>query len=197
MQKLDKINNPFQGLLLYRALRLHFTSNYDIEKYHGKVSGDNLKAQIDFQNDRTRYYYADLVKHPNPQNLIIANLIDDPKRYITNIVGEVGKVCYAKWEGRQEALHYNLSQELELFPAPADLLKITPSGLPNILEKYIAGTISPESVVLIDSVTHRLDTYVRINHPLIDTCLLKLRKYRSFYIPDKEKIKKIFEKQYC
>jgi len=191
------MNDAFALSILYRALRLHFTQDsYDFVKFQGQVSGNNLLAQQKFNNSKQKFLFTSLGKHKDPKNLIISNLIYNNKSFILDITSEKGYNTFNEWENRQAQLYYNLSQDLNKFEYIKELTSISRSSLPILIEKYISEDISSESVVLIDSVIHKLDDWQKIKHPLIENNILKLRKYRSFYSPDIEKIKRIFLKKW-
>lgn len=189
MQSLE----PFQASLLFRAIKFHFTQDkYDFVKYHGKVSGDTIANKQKFMADKSRYHYSRLGKHADPEGLLVANFIKNPKSYIIDIVNDEGQRVYDDWVSRKASRYYNLECELKTFDSIKQLMNV--SNLPPIIEKYISDEISPESIVLIDSVTHILSKMDERAHPLLEHHHLKLRKYSSFIDINIGKVKTIFEK---
>ncbi len=191
MQSLD----PFPASLLFKSLKLHFTTEkYDYNKYCGKVSGDTIANKQKFMHNKQRYFFARLGKHKEPVGLLVANFIHNPKCYITEVVDDNGLARFEQYIARNASRYYTLQQDLKKFDSIKELLTI--GSYPAIIDKYIAEDITPETVVLIDSVTKILDKIDEQCHPLVEKHLLKLRKYRSFVKTDVEKAKAVFERQW-
>lgn len=145
---------------------------------------------------KSRFFYAQLGKHADPQGLLVSNFLADPKAFIIDIVSDKGYNVYSNWTGRNASLYYRFTQELEHFDSVRQFSQISDSGLPLLIEKYLEENISPETVVIIDSCINKLDEWAALKHPLLDQTILKLRKYRSFVPLNKEKIKTTFMKTY-
>lgn len=191
MQTID----PFPASLLFKSLKLHFTTEkYDYNKYSGKVSGDTIANKQKFMHNKQRYFFARLGKHKDPVNLLVANFVHNPKCYITDVVDDSGLARYDELVARNASRYYRLEQDLKKFTSVKELLLI--SDYPAIIDQYISEEITPESIVLIDSVTKILDKIDDQCHPLVEKHLLKLRKYRSFVKVDTDKVKTIFEKRW-
>lgn len=187
MQSFD----PFQASLLFKAVKFHFTQEkYDFYKYNGKVTGDTIANKQKFLSNKQRFFYAKLSRHSDPIKLLVSNFIINPNLYINDIVDDKGQHNYNEWVARNASRYYNLEQELKNCTLN-ELLIV--QDLPPIIFKYISGDMSPESVILIDSVTKVLDKMDPI-HPLVEKHLLKLRKYKSFIQIDISNVKKIFKK---
>ena len=189
--------NPFHASLLFRSLSIHFTQKqYDYFRYRGNVTGGTIAAEKRFNASKTLYLFAHLSEHPDPEGFIVSNLIKNPKTYITDIISASGLETYRKWDGFRSALYYNFDQELEKFDKPGDLVRNTPSSLPLVLDLYIRGEISPDTVIIIESVIRRFKEWETLPHPLIAQNIMKLNKYAGFVTIKPDKIREIFERKY-
>jgi len=183
--------NEFQFHLRYRAYKLHFTTDYDIIKYQGKVKGDSLFAQNKFEKSPQKRLYTSLLKF-DCDKFLVSNFIINPNYHITELNSMPCKENYRKWVDRFNILSYNTSQELSNYDSLKEL-KSFKNNIPLILNDYLKGSLSAESVVIIDQVILKLDEWAEIDHPLIQDNILKLRKYRSFIKLNNQSLKKIFQ----
>jgi hypothetical protein len=74
------------------------------------------------------------------------------------------------------------------------MVAIGPNDLPHLINEYIGGRVTPETVVIVDAFANRLDEWAKIDHPLMKKVQLKLRKYRPFVEFDKKRAKSIISK---
>jgi len=102
---------------LYYSLSKHFNSkHYDYFKYNGKLS---FKPGIP---KPAVYWLSKLAKHKDPKGLLIANMVDDPSRWIKQIVGPEGQQPYAEWQKRTQSLTYMFNADLQKMPDHFDSL---------------------------------------------------------------------------
>lgn len=181
--------DPFYASLLFRSLKCHFTQEkYDYHLYNGKVGGSSVAAKNAFESKKTKYVWAKLAKHADPVGLVVSNLIQDPDTYITEVVNDKGLNTYSKWDVRHASRYYNLEKELKRFDSVSQIFNVGPDDeMPLIYEMYISEEISPETIVLLDSLRPILEMTKDNKHPLVAQHNLKLRKYRSFVDIDRRK----------
>src|SRR5271170_7277766 len=111
--------SPFEASVLFRCLSVHFTKNkYDFRKYNGHITGNSLYSENKFNQSQEKLLYSKLSVHENPELLVVANLIKQPKSFITDVMGQKGLDIYKKYVDFSAALYYNFSQELEFFEHP-------------------------------------------------------------------------------
>jgi len=179
---------------MYRCLKNHFTTEkFDYLKYGRKVG--NTKAAHDrFVMMPQKYIYYTLSRHPDPEGLVMANLMHNPKAFVADIVGDEGQEIYIEWKARQAALIFQLEQELSQNDNWRKMVAMADNGLPYIISEYIAGRISPETVIIVDAFANRLDDWSKLDHPLMKNVQLRLRKYRPFVRFDKTRAKLVIEK---
>jgi hypothetical protein len=184
--------DAYTAYQLYSALKLHFTSSYDYHKYLGKVKWLNTTAaQEKFLRNKQRFFFHTLSRHEDPEGLCVSNMIRNPKIYIRDLLQPEAEEVWTRWQKRNQGLSYNFKQELDANDNWRHILKIKPSGIPFLLDRYIAGEISPETIVIIDSFGKMLEQWSHIDHPLVKQHIDSLLRYRSFVKFDKERCKKI------
>lgn len=184
----------FESMLMTRCLKNHFTTeSFDCIKYGYRV-GATKAAGEKFLANPHKLLYDRLSRQADPEGLVIANLLINPKVFITDIVSSDGQEIYTEWKGRQARLTHQLTQELEVNDNWRKMVAFSPNGLPHIISEYVAGRISPETVVIVDAFAKRLDEWGKLDHPLMASVQLRLRKYRPFVKFDKERVKKVISK---
>ena len=188
--------DPFVAYQQYNALRLHFTTeSYDYLKYGGKTaSTKTVAAHQKFLANKQKNLYHMLSRQSDPEGLVIANLIHNPKAFVADIVGDEGQEVYLEYKARRARLLFQLEQELSENDNWRKMVAMADNGLPHIISEYIAKRISPETVIIVDSFAHRLDDWSKMDHPLMKNVQLRLRKYRPFVTFDKSRAKKVIGK---
>lgn len=186
--------DAYAANLLFKSLKLHFTTEaYDYFKYNGKVK-DSKALQQKFLQNNQRFYFAKLAKHENPEGLVVANLLIDPKMFIGDVVSPEGLLAYSEWKGRQARLSYLFTEEMTTNDNYKNILKRSESGLPFLIHELIGRRLTPEVVIMVDGLIGRLDKWSTDQHPLMQKIQLRLRKYRPFVKYDKDKAKATLQK---
>ena len=63
--------NAYEAFTTYMALKRHFTSDYDMFKYQGKLSNTDYNK---FETRRDKYQFHKLSKLKNPHDFVLANI---------------------------------------------------------------------------------------------------------------------------
>ena len=180
----------FEAYKLFLALNNHFfQNNYDYFKYSGGVP----VKQETFDNKRQdeKYRYERLAKKfstkEDLENFIVANLIEAKKRtWVGTLFGGDADDVYLRWQGRVQALEYNITNEIKHLLEDQDsfnnLFKCNEHEHPEILKAHMRGDVSLESFVVLDIC---LNFVPKLNEQLGDdrNWMLvknKSRKYRPF-----------------
>jgi len=138
----------YDAYKIYHALKLHFTSNYDYAKYHGKanVSVDSFLKRKDrpFFGRVARKYKDDT------KDFFISNFIVNPKGWVGNFNDE----HYLNWKKRNQSLKYNYKSELtELFNKVEtfDDIFASEGQHPLLLKQFMSKKTSMETVAILES----------------------------------------------
>jgi hypothetical protein len=187
---------PFEAFSLYQSIKLHFESDsYDAVKYNYKTSA---KPQS-FWKRKDKYFFAKIGKRfdtaPQLISYYVSHFITDNK-WIGDMISDDGP--YDKWVKVNQSLSYIFEQDLyklaEEVQSFDDLFKI--EGHPKIVEKYMQGDISLETVVIINNLVGFLS---KADKQITETIVWpdvsrKIRKYGPFVRCDPDRMKKIILK---
>lgn len=182
--------NALQAYQLYLAIRLHFTSDsYDYFKYGGKT---RQVSQSKFDVRKDRYQFEKLARHPDPTNLLVSNFTVGDLRWI----GDINIGCYTDWQKRTQSLTYLFESEIKQLEGDFNSYFTVRDGQhPKILNMYGQGTISIETLVIINEIIRCFDFWnSKIQEKVIwPTLERKFRKYRPFLKIDVDKFKQILQ----
>jgi hypothetical protein len=190
--------DPFDAFRFYQSIKLHFESDtYDAIKYNYKTSA----KPNTFWKRKDKYFFAKVGKRFNN----VPDLISYYVAYFVNDTKWIGEMIhddtpYNQWLKTNQSISYIFEQDLyklkEEFDQFDDLFNINVH--PNIVNKYLQGEISLETVVIINN----LVGFIRKADKQITETIVwpdvsrKIRKYAAFVQCDIEKMKKIILKVY-
>lgn len=181
--------NPHEAYRLFTTLRLHFTTEYDIIKYHGK-----LKRIPDFRKINDKYAFSKLARHADPKGLILANLVYDPKIWVRKLFDVDAQKRYMKWQKYREGLLYHFSEEIKHLDQNAFRIEIYQH--PEALKKYLKGEVSLDTLVIMDDFIKFVNKWdEKLNYdPMWSNVSGVIKKYQPFIQYDKVKIKEILKR---
>lgn len=138
----------YDAYKIYHALKLHFTSDYDYNKYNGKanVSVDSFLKR----NDRPFFGRVSRKYKDDTKDFFISNFIVNPKGWVGNFNDE----NYLNWKKRNQSLKYNYKSELvELFHKVEAFDEIFHSDgqHPLLLKQLMSKKTSIETVAILES----------------------------------------------
>ena len=146
----------YDAYKIYHALKLHFTSDYDYNKYNGKanVSVDSFLKR----NDRPFFGRVSRKYKDDTKDFFISNFIVNPKGWVGNFNDE----NYLNWKKRNQSLKYNYKSELvELFHKVSTFDEIFHNGSqhPLLLKQFMAKKLSMETVAILESLLGFCDRF--------------------------------------
>ena len=148
----------FDACRMFQALNNHFfQNNYDYFKYKGTVPLKQETYDAKRQDERHRYDRL-AKKFPTKEdleNFIVSNLIESKKRtWVGNLFGGDADDVYLRWQGRTQALQYNLTNEIQRLLEDQDsfnnVFKCNEHEHPEILKAHMRGDLSLETFVVLD-----------------------------------------------
>ena len=92
--------DAFDAYKIYIALKSHFNSDYDFNKYHGKTSV-TLDSFLK-RSDRSFFGRVGRKYKDDTKQFFISNFISDPKGWI----GNFDDVTYVEYQKRQQKLRH-------------------------------------------------------------------------------------------
>jgi hypothetical protein len=185
----------FEAYKIYLAIKMHFTSKtYDFFKYEGRVSA----TEASYQKRKDKWFFIKLAKCKDPYDVVLANLITNPKKWIGNIVDDQGMQVYQDWLLRKESLTYMV--KLDLNNLDEDFLSnfnVPENQHPNILKLYLSNKISLETLIILLDISEKYE-YID-SHLADDVVWTEVRnlyfKYKPFIEYDRSKIQKLLVDQ--
>ena len=174
--------DAFQTYGTFLALKRHFTSEtYDYFRYNGKVKTNYDK----FLQRKDKYHFHKLGKHEDLENFILSNLIVDSDIWVTDMNQSKAEENYLKWKKRIQSLTYNFRTEIGKFPESTtfdDLLVVKDGQHPMMLQLYLRGSVSLETLMIINDLT---SVFKHWNSSITDEIIwpslyMRMKKYRTF-----------------
>ena len=145
------IRDAFEVYSTYIALKSHFTSSYDYIAYGGKVS----VTPASYEKRRDKYFFQKLSARRDWFEFLLANMIQDPTRWIGDIVrSDECETIYRQFNKRVQSLTYNFKSEVGQLDQNFNSNFIVVDGQhPPILRKFLKDEISPETLIILDDLT--------------------------------------------
>ena len=189
---------PFETYQHYLSLKNHFTNpKYDFFKYGAKTRA----SMASFNKRRDKYWFektsrkysdkevvdflvSNFVSTDNPQNLWIGEIINSGERK------------YADWMKRQQSLTYLFREQSNELLSQNKLENLfdCSKGHPQILKRFLSGSISLETLAIYEIIFHFSKNFdKKLNDPVWESVSLKIRKYIPFLNIDVFNHKKILK----
>jgi hypothetical protein len=187
--------SAYKACCLYRALKLHFTTDYDFIKYRGKV-----KYTVDqFNKNKQIFVYEKLSKKFSDEELkyfFIANFLQNENVWINDLLSHEAIEIYTQYSKRQQSLSYVFENDLlNIFNEEhiKNLFKCNSDDFPLLLKKLFRNEICLETLIIMNNCfpfLHKWDERIKdtIIWPKVKQ---KLFKYNEFLVYDKSKFKSI------
>jgi hypothetical protein len=187
--------DAYEMYVYYLALKRHFTSSYDYHKYNGKINA----SITSFETRKDKFFFYKLSKRSDAKDFILANMVNDPKIWIGDIVGEEGEKVFTEWTKKQQSLSYVFKTELGKLDEDFDSNLITKDGQhPKLLRLHTSGNISQETLIIIDDLTNVFSYWSKkvLDKIIFPDILNRCNKYKPFLNYDKTKMKNILVAQF-
>ena len=190
--------DPFDSYKLYNALKLHFENEtYDAIKYNFKSS---VSANSFFKR-RDKYFFAKVGKEyeKNLKHFYVSQFINDVK-YVGDMMDPTSKRFYVEYKKTHEALGHVFQKDINtLSDNDFDtLLEARDNQLPRVVQKWMEGDITLETLVILNALTGFVD---KEGNNITETIIWpdisrKIRKYGPFVRVDNKKYANILKKAF-
>lgn len=196
--------NALDTYQTYLAVKQHFSDgSYDYFKYNGKI-----RVNVDtFYTRKDRFFYEKLArkfdgKPDELRNYFVANLSNNPKTWIRELVGVKAESVYNDWKKYQESLSYNFQQDVcrigEKDLPFDDLFSCSDGQHPILLDMYTNSEIAIETLIGFDIL---LGCFKRWNKEIDDPIVWPdiytfCQRYRPFLRVNKQKFKEILKGEF-
>lgn len=190
----------YETYCLFITLKLHFTVlKYDFFRYNGKTS---RVSQNTFMARKDRMQFQKLCRicsAENMQDFIVANLAKG-LMYVPDLLSDEAEENYKEYVKRKQSFSYIFSNEIDkLFSSasnPADVFKKINGEYPAIINQYLNGTISLETVCVLNAYVRfipRMDERLGTDDVIWSKMRLLITKFTPFVQYDKDKVKSILK----
>ncbi len=196
--------DAFGAYQRYHALKLHFTTDYDIKKYKGRTKISRAAFE---KNPKNVAIFKRLVNRFEDEkdfiHMLVANFIDGDN--YGGIYSLAAMAVYNDWQARVESLSYRFKQDMDYLIRNFDLthwpegytqesylvelLTQDPSGgHPEVLKAYLGKKISLETLVILERMYYITEA-VRLEGDIMwgPVCRL-INKYKPFLRVDLERM---------
>ncbi len=142
----------YESYKLYLGIKLHYNSDYDFNRYNGKVSA-SFESYLK-RNDK--FQFAKLRKQHNGQlkDFYIANFMQKDF-WVGDLFGEESKENYTEWKKYNQSLLYCFEKDIRYLHSLEgvldNLFNTGSSSHPIIVSSILSKSISIGTGVLLDS----------------------------------------------
>jgi len=142
--------DAYEAYEKYIALKLHFTTNYDYFKYHGKAPSAN---KTKFQVRKDKYFFHKISKLKQPEQYLVANFIVNQKFWPGEINNTDSHAVFTAWQKRIQSLSYTFKLDLNKLDSDYDRNIIIESGHPLLLRLVMRKDICIETLIILNELT--------------------------------------------
>jgi hypothetical protein len=182
---------------LFLAMKMHFTTDYDIIKYKGKIRATSQSFTrkgnlvFIFQKLAKKYQGVELI------NFFLANFINDVSWNIGDLTSIDSHDTFLAWKKRTESLSYVFQQDLERLLNIHNLDTMdrqiflndkTEMNHPSILREFLGKKICLETLVILNKLYNFVeifDSYMSADPIWSDVSRL-IKKYSPFLKIDRK-----------
>lgn len=184
----------YQACCLYRALKLHFTTDYDFHKYKGKIK----YTVSQYHKNKHIFVYDKLATKYSGDELrlfFVSNFLHDETIWIQDLLSQESYENYLNFCKKKQSLSYIFQNDLlNIFSEEnhKKLFKCENNDFPLLLTKMLRNEVCTETVVIMDDF---MDFIPKWNKNIKDDFIwprikTKMLKYKPFLEYDKSKFKR-------
>ena len=189
----------FDAYVLWNALKLHFTTDYDFFKYKGKSN----VTKDSFSRNKLKFYFYRMVRKytlQEIQDLIVANALQDHANYAGYLETPEAEDNLLRMKKRIEALKYNFESDIDYLLDNYnldDLVKVKNGEWPKLMKLTLENQIIIETLIILNDITNFFPYWdQKISDDLIwPKFKMKCEKYSPFINYDKESYKTILKEK--
>tara|TARA_B100000700_G_scaffold331342_1_gene463312 strand:+ start:6734 stop:7303 length:570 start_codon:yes stop_codon:yes gene_type:complete len=142
--------NEYECYTTYMALKRHFTSDYDIFKYRGKVNNTE-KSRFDVRKDK--YFFYKLSKLKDPRSFMLANIVNDPNFFPGDVKNMTCHAVYTNWQKRRQSMGYTFRSEIAKMHEKYDDNLLVKESHPYLMRLVLRGDVCLETFIILNKLT--------------------------------------------
>lgn len=188
---LSNKQEAFSAYVTYLAIKRHFNSkNYDYHKYNGKTkaSYENFLKRPDV------YFFSKLVKKPEYENIILANILEDKNVWIRDLLDGIGIKRYTEWKKKTDSLQHTFKEDLsKLDENYKENFYVHEGQHPKLLRLLMQKKISLETFTILCDISNIFSYWEQniVDKFVAGDIMVKSKKYKPFLVYQKEKFEDI------
>ena len=182
------ISEGINAYKTYLAIKQHFTSNYDYQKYNGKVKA----TEESFLKRRDRFFFKKLEKKYNKQELemyFVSNFINNTSKWIGNLLSQDSEKIFLDYKKNQQSLTYSFKNQLQFLKDTKLKNKLfeVKNGHPELFKYYLQGKVSLQTILILNDELNFISHWNSEMTDIVwDNEYKKISKYKSFFKYDKQ-----------
>ena len=175
----------FEVYNIFNSIKRHFTmEEFDAIKYKFQING----KQETFDKRKDKYFFERVSNKYGNRNeilrFLLANLVYDPNMWIEQCNHE----NFLDWKRRVEGMTFSFKGDCKtLVKKFKDHKQIFKGNPPAILNEYLGGRVSLETLVIFNEINEVIDNF-KDESGLFSEVKLVVRKYAPFLNIDKVKM---------
>jgi|TARA_R100000388_G_scaffold35927_1_gene27994 hypothetical protein len=189
------ISEGINAYKTYLAIKQHFTSNYDYQKYNGKVKA----TEESFLKRRDRFFFKKLEKKYSKQELemyFVSNFINSTSKWIGNLLSQDSEKIFLDYKKNQQSLTYSFKNQLQFLKDTKLKNKLfeVKNGHPELFKYYLQGKVSLQTILILNDELNFISHWNSEMTDIVwDNEYKKISKYKSFFEYDKQLFKNIIK----
>jgi hypothetical protein len=172
----------FECFTTYMAMKRHFSSDYDMFKYNGKLNNTSVSK---FETRRDKYFFHKLSKLKNPYDFMLANIIKNANFWPGDVNNMDTHAVYVNWQKRQQSMSYMFKQDLHKMDDDFDVNIFVKDGMhPHLLKLILREDIGVETFIILNELTPFFWYWdnAMAKDPIWNDLKNKCEKYKPFFI---------------
>ena len=189
------ISEGINAYKTYLAIKQHFTSNYDYQKYNGKVKA----TEESFLKRRDRFFFKKLEKKYSKHELemyFVSNFINSTSKWIGNLLSQDSEKIFLDYKKNQQSLTYSFKNQLQFLKDTKLKNKLfeVKNGHPELFKYYLQGKVSLQTILILNDELNFISHWNSEMTDIVwDNEYKKISKYKSFFEYDKQLFKNIIK----
>lgn len=189
----------YKTCLLYRSLKLHFTTEYNFFKYSGKVRKFTVE---DYEKNAHKFVYEKIGKRFSDKELIyffVSNFIKRENIWVQELLEAEAFDNFMELTKKHQSLSYYFESDVfKLFSENdhKELFKCSSDNFPLLLKLLLRNDVSMETIVIMNTFMKfipKWDSQIK-DEFIWPSIRNRLIKYEPFLKYDKEKFKNTLKK---
>lgn len=180
----------------YLALKKHFTTKgYDYHKYRGKVKASFEK----FRSRNDAFFFYKLSKKDDPHEILLANIVSNPKAWIREISEDSGQEVYFSWKKKMQSITHTFKTDLsQLKEEYKDNFIVKGGQHPYLITLFLQKKISLETFTILIHVSKVFPYWEKeIVDKIVASDIIQIsKKYYPFLEVDENKFSSIIKERF-